>query len=94
MPADMPIVEGRDAIKAQIQAGIDRGLAQVKIKTVAAKSMGDMASMRGVFELMDAEGNSMIKGKWANLLKKVDGEWMIIYDIFNYDAPMPVPPDE
>ena len=31
MPPDMPMVKGRAAIQEQIQAGLDRGMVQVKI---------------------------------------------------------------
>ena len=43
------------------------------------------------FEGMDAEGNTITKGKWANAIQMVDGKWQVQYDIFNYDAPMAAP---
>jgi len=89
MPPDVPIVKGRDAIQAQIQGGMDSGLAKVEIKSVELHEMGIMGFQRGTFKAMDAEGNILGQGKWANVSKKVDGNWHIYYDIWNFDTPRP-----
>lgn len=89
MPPDAPVVKGREAIAAQVQAGMDGGLAKVKIKTMKMEISGETGHGWGTFVGMDAEGNPITKGKWANSAKYVDGKWQIQYDIFNYDAPMP-----
>jgi ketosteroid isomerase-like protein len=89
MPPDMPMVKGRAAIQEQIQAGLDRGMVQVKIAVDDSHTSGEMGHARGTFVGMDAEGNKIAVGKWANVAKMVDGQWQIVYDIFNYDAPMP-----
>jgi ketosteroid isomerase-like protein len=89
MPPDMPIVKGRAAIQEQIQAGIDQGMVQVKIAIDDSHTSGEMGHGRGTFVGMDAEGNTIAVGKWANVAKMVDGKWQVVYDIFNYDAPMP-----
>jgi ketosteroid isomerase-like protein len=91
MPPDVPTVKGREAIKAQIVDGMEMGLAKVKIETVDMKVMDDMGFGRGTFVGMDAEGNTITKGKWANAAKMVDGKWHIQYDIFNYDMPRQAP---
>ena len=89
MPPDLPIIKGRDAIQAQIQEGMDQGLAKVKIDLVDVQVAGDKAMLRGIFEGIDAEGNSLGTGKWTNVCNKVDGKWLIQYDIYNFDAPRP-----
>lgn len=91
LPPDMPIVEGRAAIQAQIQGGMDEGLVKLKIDMVESHVAGDMAHGRGTFEGWDADGNPLGKGKWANVSMFVDGKWLVKFDIFNYDAPMPAP---
>jgi ketosteroid isomerase-like protein len=90
MPPDMPTVTGPEAIQEQIQGGIDAGMVSIKITVVDSKMMDGVGFGNGTFELMDAEGNTIAIGKWANAVKMVDGEWKIQYDIFNYDAPMVV----
>jgi ketosteroid isomerase-like protein len=87
MPPDMPIAKGREAIQAQIQGGLDAGLAKVDIEMVESMVFGEKAVARGTFKGMDAEGNKITEGKWANVCKWVDGEWKIYYDIWNMDAP-------
>ncbi len=89
MPPDVPAVIGREAIKAQIVQGMESGMAKLKIEPAEMMVMGEMAMGHGTFEGMDAEGNTIAKGKWANVAKMVDGKWQIHYDIFNYDMPMP-----
>ena len=91
LPPDMPAVEGREAIQAQIQGGMDGGLAKVKIKTVETKVMGEMGFARGVFEGFAPDGSSLGTGKWANSAQYVDGKWHVRYDIWNMDAPAPAP---
>ena len=89
MPPDMPMVKGREAIAAQVQAGIDNGLVKVKIEPVHMEVSEHTGHGWGTFQGMDAEGNTITKGKWVNFAKYVDGKWQVHYDIFNYDAPMP-----
>ena len=89
MPPDVPIVKGRDAVQAQIQGGMDQGLAKVKIESVESQVSGEMAWSRGTFATMDADGNPMGSGKWINIAKFVDGKWQTHCDIWNFDAPLP-----
>jgi uncharacterized protein (TIGR02246 family) len=89
MPPDTPMVKGREAIAAQIQAGIDGGLVKVKIDVGKMEVHGTNGHGWGTFMGMDAEGNTITKGKWANHATYVDGKWQVQYDIFNYDAPTP-----
>lgn len=89
MPPDMPMVKGRAAIQEQIQAGMEGGMVKVKITVDDSHTSGEMGHARGTFVGMDADGNKIAVGKWANVAKMVDGKWQVVYDIFNYDAPMP-----
>lgn len=91
MPPDMPIVEGREAVQAQIQGGMDQGLAKVGIELVESMVSGDMGCSRGTFKTMDADGNVTSSGKWVNVSKYVDGKWMVHLDIWNFDAPQAMP---
>ena len=94
MPPHAMTVKGREAIQAQIQAGMDAGLAKVDIETVASHVMGDEAWARGTWVGMDAEGNTLDKGKWVQIGKKVGGKWHARFDIWNSDMPMPEMPAE
>jgi uncharacterized protein (TIGR02246 family) len=87
MPPDMPIAKGRAAIAAQVQGGMDQGLAKVEIETVESMVSGEVAVARGTFKGVDADGNAMTEGKWMSVSKWVDGKWQIHADIWNMDAP-------
>jgi ketosteroid isomerase-like protein len=91
MPPDVPIVVGRDAVQAQIQEGMDQGLAKAEIKTVVTQVDGHTGYARGEFVIFGADGNPMTKGKWVSISKYTDGKWQIQFDIWNYDAPLPTP---
>ncbi len=88
MPPDMPIAKGRVAIAAQVQGGMDNGLAKVDIELVEAMVSGETGVSRGTFKGMDADGNTMTEGKWMSVSKWVDGKWQVHADIWNMDAPM------
>ena len=91
MPPDMPIAKGREAIQAQVQAGMDAGLAKVDIELVESMVSGEMGVSRGTFKGTDADGNTMTEGKWMSVSKWVDGKWRVHADIWNMDAPAPMP---
>jgi len=90
MPPDMPIAEGRAAIQAQVQGGMDQGLAKVDIEMVESMVSGEVGIARGTFKGSDADGNTMTEGKWMSVSKWVDGKWQIHADIWNMDAPAAV----
>ena len=89
MPPNAPTVTGREAIQAQIEQGIGMGMVKVDITTVDSKVMGDDGWARGTYVGMDAEGNTIAKGKWVQVGKKVDGKWHAYFDIWNSDMPLP-----
>ena len=91
MPPDMPIAKGRAAIQAQVQAGMDAGLAKVDIELVEAMVSGETGVSRGTFKGMGADGTAMTEGKWMSVSKWVDGKWQVHADIWNMDAPPPMP---
>jgi len=58
---------------------------------------GDLGYTAGAYELTvnDATGKPTTeKGKYVTVWKKVNGQWMVVRDIFNADAapPPPTPP--
>lgn len=89
MPPHATVVNGREAIQAQIQEGMDMGLAKIDITTVESKVWGDEGWARGTWVGMDAEGNTLDQGKWMQIGRLVDGKWHAAMDIWNSDLPMP-----
>ena len=91
MPPDMPIAKGRAAIPAQVQGGMDNGLAKVEVEVVESMVSGETGVSRGTFKGLDADGNTMTEGKWMSVSKWVDGKWQVDADIWKMDAPAPMP---
>lgn len=91
MPPNAETVEGRTAIAAQIEAGRDAGGVQVNISVTEAESVGDMAYGGGTYEILGEDGSPIDHGKWLNVSKRVNGEWLIQCDIWNTNMPLPMP---
>ena len=89
MPPNQESVCGSEAILAQLKAGKDRGLAQVKIVVTAAETSGDLGYGTGTYVITAADGSHLDHGKWMNVVKKMNGTWKTQSDIFNSDMPMP-----
>ena len=89
MPPNQEAVHGSDAILAQLKAGKDRGLANVKIAVTNSESSGDLRYGIGTYVITGADGAHMDHGKWMLVSKKMNGTWKTQCDIFNSDMPMP-----
>ena len=94
-PAGMPLVSGVDAIKEVYRQLIAvPGFAlQLTPAEADVSSSGDLGYVTGSFELTahDAAGTPAIEhGKYiATYKKQADGQWKVVRDIFNTDAPPP-----
>jgi ketosteroid isomerase-like protein len=88
MPPNMEMLTGHDAIVAALKAGKDQGLAKVKISLTNAESSGTIGWGTGTYEVLDADGNTLDKGKWMNAYTKTGKEWTIQCDIWNSDMPV------
>jgi ketosteroid isomerase-like protein len=89
MPPNQEAVHGSDAILAQLKAGKDRGLANVKITVTSADSSGDVGYGTGTYVITGSDGSHLDHGKWMLVSKKSNGAWKTQCDIFNSDMPMP-----
>lgn len=90
LPQDMPMVSGRDEIAALFTqfpplAGFEATIHEGIL-------MGDTAVTRGTATLtVTVEGEDVVShAKYMEVREKQeDGSWLIKWDIFNYDAPVP-----
>jgi ketosteroid isomerase-like protein len=95
LPFDVPIATGEEAIRAVFSAlSSAPGFALSWSATGAVVSRaGDLGYTIGTFELTvnDAEGNPVTTvGKYVTVWRKqADGQWKVVADIFNRDAPAP-----
>jgi uncharacterized protein (TIGR02246 family) len=87
MPYQAPILKGRQAIKAHIEATYERGITGVELHVLGSDSQGKLAWACGTYVLKTADGETVQEGKWMNVSKKVKGEWLTYSDIWNTNAP-------
>lgn len=80
LPPGAPQANGPDAIQAYWQAGIDGGLADVKLEPVEVVGGAEEATELGVVTANAGRGKYMV------LWRKVDGAWKLHWDCFNFDA--------
>jgi ketosteroid isomerase-like protein len=97
-PQGMPIATGSAAIREAVtkifsMPGFSLSWTPAKAEVSAS---GDLGYTAGAYEMTvnDAEGKPITeKGKYVTVWKKqADGQWKVMQDIFNSDAPPPAEP--
>lgn len=87
MPYQQPMIKGTEAIVANLGVARDSGATQIELKVAEGESQGNVAWGSGTYKLKAADGSTFQSGKWLNVSAKIGGEWKIIRDIWNTDAP-------
>ena len=98
MPPDVPAAVGKDAIKQFIVA--DMASSKTAGASFALDSgdtigvSGDLAWHSGNFHVNGSAGSSIATGKYLEVWRQDKGNWLIIRDTWNSDAPAvaPAPP--
>lgn len=86
LPPNQQMVTGREAIQKSWGAMIDDGLA-AEADFAETGSDGDLGYKVGTYVLKDPEGGALDEGKFVEVWKRVDGEWMLYRDIYNSSLP-------
>ena len=90
MPPDTPTVKGRNAIQQEQEKNFKESPgAELTITPVSSETSGDLGYIQGEFVFKDR--NVRMKGKYVEVWKRVNGQWKILYDIYNSNE-RPVPP--
>lgn len=93
LPPNEPIVTGRANIQAYWQGAIDAGIIDASVKTIDAKSNGDLGYEIGMFTLrfQGSKGDTIVDvGKYTEILKRnSEGKWMATYGMWSSNEPMP-----
>jgi len=92
LPPNMEIISGRAAIQEFVAQSNPPGSAQLEMATTETLVIGDYAHRQGSFAISGRDGAAPATGKFIELLKKVDGNWLIHRDIWNWNASAPNPP--
>ncbi len=93
LPPNEPIVTGRANIQAYWQGAIDAGVIDASVKTIDAKSNGDLGYEIGMFTMrfQGARGDTILEvGKYTEILKRnSEGKWISIYGMWSSNEPVP-----
>jgi ketosteroid isomerase-like protein len=93
LPPNEPIVIGRANIQAYWKGAIDAGIIDASVKTIDAKSDGDLGYEIGTFTLrfQGAKGDTIVEvGKYTEILKRnSEGKWISTYGMWSSNEPMP-----
>jgi ketosteroid isomerase-like protein len=90
MPPGNAAVEGREAIGQFWQGGISAGMARIELAEgeVIATS-ADTILERSTARIFNAAGDVIDQGKYVVVWRKVGDQWLMVWDIWNSDAPPP-----
>jgi ketosteroid isomerase-like protein len=93
LPPNEPIVTGRANIQAYWQGAIDAGIIDASVKTIDAKSDGDLGYEIGMFTLRfkGAKGDTIVEvGKYTEILERnSEGKWISTYGMWSSNEPLP-----
>jgi len=90
MPADAPMVHGRDQVEAFVKQWLNEGVTDVVVTPITSSKMGNRAYEVANFELSAGSGTQKvhIKGKLITLLRRdADNRWRMEYEIWNTNPP-------
>ena len=93
LPPNEAIVKGRAKIQEYWQGAIDAGIVDASVRTIDARSDGDLAYEIGTFELVfEGENGERIvdRGKYTEILQRnTEGKWISLYGMWSSNQPPP-----
>lgn len=93
LPPNEPIVTGRANIEAYWQGAIDAGIIDATVKTIDAKSNGNLGYEIGTFTMRfhGAKNDTIVEvGKYTEILERnEEGDWISTYGMWSSNAPIP-----
>jgi uncharacterized protein (TIGR02246 family) len=92
LPPNAPSVSGRAAIQEFLATFPP--VTQFHLTNVTIEGSGDIAFVHGTLHMvMTGPDGSTIEdtGKFIEIRRKVGDRWLLAYDIFNSDLPLPMP---
>ena len=82
MPPGAPMTTGHEGVRAVLTPMFEAGLTG-DLASIEAMSAGDIGYNVGKYTLRAPDGTLVDEGKFIETWKLVDGEWMLMNDIFN-----------
>lgn len=92
-PPNTPADFGRDAIRAEFQEIFTNDTVGIELEDLEIVSRGDLAYKAGRYRLRAGE-QLIDRGKYLEIWRLIDGEWMLHRDIYNSSLPAAEATDE
>jgi uncharacterized protein (TIGR02246 family) len=89
MPPNAKVSTGRAAIEATLRQVMTEMPGKLTVTVSDTGSSGNLGFARGTYVFVNADGETQETGKWLEVRKKVEGQWLIDSDIWNSDDPIP-----
>lgn len=89
LPPNEPAVFGRDAIRATHQEVFASGDFKIDIEALETVVDGQLAYVAGRYRMWTDDGALVDRGKYIEIWRAVDGEWLIHRDIYNSSLELP-----
>jgi ketosteroid isomerase-like protein len=87
LPPDEPIIKGAEAIEAFWQ-GYGPGQTRLEVGEVESMKVGDLWFREGTYRAQFADEGEPRVGKFIELWKRENGNWMMFRQIWNRNAPL------
>ncbi|ESU28539.1 hypothetical protein FLJC2902T_19120 [Flavobacterium limnosediminis JC2902] len=92
LPPNGEAVVGKSEIAKLFSGYAKMKMAEFKVETVLLYGNEDNLIEEGKFFIGDGKGNTIDKGKYICIWRKVGEEWKCYTDIWNSNIPLPPPP--
>lgn len=86
MPSNSETITGTAAIGDFWSEALGQGLA-LTLESTEVEGHGDVAHEVGTYEMKDAGGRLLDRGKYVVIWKRVNGDWKLHRDIWNTSLP-------
>ena len=93
LPPNAPAVFGRDAIRASFREMFAAQDLKVEIEALETVVEGDLAYVAGRYRMWTDDGTLVDRGKYLEIWRAVNGQWLIHRDIHNSSLPAAVAGD-
>jgi ketosteroid isomerase-like protein len=87
MIPNLEALEGHAGAARFFEAFENRGIAEVRLRTIEVEDFGHNAWERGRAEQLRSDGSVLGRSKYIVIWKRTEAGWRIYRDIMNPDAP-------
>jgi uncharacterized protein (TIGR02246 family) len=88
LPPNAPAIFGRDAIRASFREMFAAQDLKVEIEALETVVEGDLAYVAGRYRMWTGDGTLVDRGKYVDIWRAVNGQWLIHRDIRNSSLPI------